>query len=132
MSDFTIKKDKHINEIIDMFNFELVHKTMKSLDWNWINFSSLDEIEYYIPTIENLRETAIKLLNNVYDSNVDDYGYMSTGGLKASKYEDYLELEFILTDYSSESLNFDPDYKKLKLLKNRKKKLQKLNKYENN
>ena len=132
MTDFTIKKEKHINHIIDGFDFEKVHDIMINLDWNWINISALGELEYYIPTIDDLRDTAIKLLNDVYDSDVDDYGYVATGGLKASKYEDFLELEFILTDSSSEELNFDPDYKKIKLSKLRKKKLEKLKKYEDN
>ena len=135
MTDFTIKKEKHINHIINGFDFEKVHDIMISLNWNWINISALGELEYHIPTIEDLRETALKILNDVYDFDSvdsDDYGYVATGGLKASKYEDFLELEFILTDSSSEEINFEPNYKKLKLSKLRKKKLEKLNKYEDN
>jgi len=133
MSDFTLDKEKHINHIIKEFDFNKVHNIMKYLNWAWGKYDSTNiRIEYYIPTIDDLIDNSIKLLNDVYDIDIDDYGYIESGGLKASKYEDFLGLEFVLTDYSSEEINFVPEYDILKKANIRKKKLEKINKYENN
>jgi hypothetical protein len=78
-----------------------------------------------------LRSTAKRLLNDVYDS---DSSYFATGGFKASKHDDHLELEFIVTNWSSEILNYGKEYEKKRKLKTRNKKLnsiQKINENEN-
>jgi hypothetical protein len=127
MSDFTFTKEKHIKYIIKGFDFEKVHEVMKLLNWTWWHLD-------HIPSVEDLIKEATKLLNELYDS---EYSYIETGGFKVSKSEDHMSLEFIITDYSSEMLNYGNKYEKLKGLKIRRKKLntidnlQKLEEYEN-
>ena len=70
------------------------------------------------------------MLIEIYDE--DDGSWSETGGFRVIKFEDHLELQFIIRDYSSSILNLIPTYKKLKEQKNRKKKLKKLNENENN
>jgi len=128
MIEFTINKEEHIKSIIEKFDFEKVNKIMTILDWRWVN----NNMELSIPTSYELKEESIRILNDVYDS---DMYSVSTGGLKASKFEDHLELEFIINHSSSQTINYEPIYEKIKKNKNRNKKLniiQKLNEDENN
>jgi hypothetical protein len=128
MKNFTLTKEEHIKFILDNFDFGRVHKIMKYLKWEWAGRG--------VPNILELRNIAERLLNEVYDDNGK---WIATGGFKASKYHDFLELEFIVTDWSTEILNNGDHYDKMKELKDkkkklkvRKKKLQKLDVYENN
>ena len=105
---------------------------MKFLDWTWAGSSK-------VPTISELKREATRLLNEVYDDNSD---WISTGGFKASKCNDFLELEFVVTDQSSEIINRGDHYEKMKVIRKKKeklrirkkklKKIKKLNEYENN
>jgi len=111
MTDFTIKKEEHIKFIIDNFDFVAVKKYMDCVNWKWVGIS---------PDINALIENATQLLNDVYNRDVIS---ISTGGFKATKYDDHLELEFILSSWRSEILNYGPEYEKLKKIKLRKRKL---------
>lgn len=125
MSDFTIEKEKHIEQILKEFDFHQVSMVMNFLDWTWVGSKNS-------PTISELRKEAKRLLLEVADSNST---WISTGGFKASKYDDHLELEFVISEWSSELLNYTPQYERLKKTKTRTKKLktiEKLNQYENN
>jgi hypothetical protein len=132
MKHFTLPKEEHIKYIINNFNFQQVHNVMKFLDWTWAGSSK-------IPSICELKKEATRLLNEVYDSNEK---WIATGGFKASKYYDFLELEFIVTDWSSYIINHGDRYEKMKKIRKNKKKLkirkkklikiEKLNEYENN
>ena len=129
MKNFTLSKEEHINYILDHFDFQKVHNIMLHLNWTWA-FSS------GTPSISELKKEARRLLNEVYDTNSR---WISTGGLKAIKNYDSLDLDFVATDWTSEGLNCGPEYEekkkeriKKKELKIRKKKLEKLNEYENN
>lgn len=113
-SDFTIGKDKHIKHILDNFNFVEVNRIMTLLDWHWWNAVNK------VPSVDELKKEAHRMLNDLYDS---DYISSSTGGFKVSKFEDHLELQFIISVYSSSFLNLSDDYLKLKEQKIRKKKL---------
>lgn len=113
-SDFTIGKDKHIKHILDNFNFVEVNRIMTLLDWHWWNAVNK------VPSVDELKKEAHRMLNDLYDS---DYISSSTGGFKVSKFEDHLELQFIISVYSSSFLNLSDDYLKLKEQKTRKKKL---------
>ena len=129
MPDFTIKKEKHINCIINEFDFSAVHKVMKSLNWEWYTDNG-----FSIPSIEQLKDSARALLENIYDCDEYDIISVSSGGFKACIFDDHLALEFVVTEYSSEDLNFGPSYEKIKNNKSRKNKLniiQKLNKNGN-
>lgn len=121
-SDFTISKEKHIKYILDNFDFVEVNRVMTILDWQWWG-SKLS------PTINELKNQANKMLNEIY--NEEDGSWSETGGFRVTKFEEHLELLFIITDYSSRSLNLEPEYKKLKEQKNRKLKLKKLNEKNN-
>ena len=112
MKHFTLHKDEHIKYIIDNFDFQQVHKVMNFLNWTWA-------LTPGTPTISELKIEATKLLNDVYNSK----GWIATGGFKATKYHDFLELEFIITDWSSEIINSGEQYEKMKITKEKKKKL---------
>ena len=125
MNEFTIKKEKHIQYIIDDFDFEKINKIMVALDWKWY-----DNGKFYIPTENDLKKCARRLLSDVclYDCDI-----MSTGGFCAKRKDDYLRLEFIVEEQSSNIMNLDtPNYEKLKKLKERENKLNTINKIVNN
>jgi hypothetical protein len=44
-------EQKMVNEIIENFNFQRCHKTMKHLKWSWASNG--------VPSIEELKESAI-------------------------------------------------------------------------
>ena len=117
MTDFTINKKKHIQEIIENFNFTKVHKVMTLLSCEWFGHDG-------VPTIEDLKNSATKMLYDLCESNFDT---SSTGGFKVTKHDDYLELEFIIDGYESSILNYGPEYERRKKLKTRKKKINKIN-----
>ena len=124
MEEFTLDIDEHIKFIIDNFDFAKVEQIMTYLNWSWLTNDG-----YKIPSVDQLKNEALSLLFNAYNSNVTT---MSTGGFKVTRYEDYLDLEFVLEDASSEILNFDDKYERIKKLKIRKNKLQKIDNGEYN
>ena len=125
MASFTFTKDEHIKYIIDNFDFKKVKKVMEFMNLTWVG-------EPKSPSISKMKKEASRLLSEVYDSE-PDCSSIATGGFKASRYEDSLELEFIITDWTSEILNYGPRYEKKKLIKSREKKLITIEKnyYEN-
>lgn len=128
--ELTLKKERHIQFIIENFDFEKVHNIMTSLNWKWYCYSpNRREMGLYVPTIEQLKKTAVELLEYVYDDL--NYDTTSTGGFKATRYDDHLGLEFVLSSFDSESINYDePRYEIIKNNKIRKKKINTL--HENN
>ena len=124
MSNFTLKRSEHIDAIINNFDFEKVNKVMNFLNWTWF-FSTT------CPTIDELKQEAKRILNEICDSE-DDTIAISTGGFKASIYDDHLELEFIVALYDSELLNNGHRYEKIKKLKTRSNKLTNIEKSNNN
>lgn len=117
MVDFTINKEKHIQYIIENFNFEKVHKVMELLNWTWLMSND-------VPTIDELKKSATRLLNDICK---EDFDTSSTGGFKVTKYDDHLELEFIISNYDSSVLNYGSEYERKKKLKTRKKKINTIN-----
>lgn len=118
MEKFIIKKEEHIQFIIDNFDFKKVSKVMHFLDWTWFDSNKP-------PTIDRLKEIAKKLLNDAYYS---ENGYViSTGGFKATKLEDFLKLEFVIKEKDSEILNHGDRYERLKKQKERNKKVENIN-----
>lgn len=108
----TYRDEDHIDSIIDRFNFERVRKFMEYDDWKW---------GYHVPTLSELKSTALELLMSVKDG---DYGdNISTGGLIATNCGDYLNLDFSIENASSIYLNLTDDYMKDKNRKERKEKL---------
>ena len=100
--------DKMINEIMDEFNFARVHKAMVALDWKWASSKS------YIPSMDDLRETAERLLRGAAESRLGDYkgehwelGIINaTGGFQATAFCDEaktritgLDLKFVVSEW---------------------------------
>lgn len=90
-----MKTKKKIKKILKNFDFEKVHNVMEHLNWGW------KDTDGKVPSIDQLKELAEKLLNEV--SEKDEFYYISTGGFRAFKYENgSLELEFVVTDWMVE------------------------------
>lgn len=75
----------------EQFDFERVCKTMKALDWVW----SFGNERYGIPNVDTLKQTAIKLLREVYDN---ERGTVSTGGFTAGWDDGDLYLTFTIAE----------------------------------
>jgi len=78
-----------IDEILDEFDFEIVHRTMKALNWKW---SDLDDV----PSIGDLRRQARELLLDLIKHG---YYCTGTGGLFAYRMSDVVGLRFEVTSY---------------------------------
>ena len=85
-----------INDIIDEFDFEKVHKVMGLLNWTWY----IDYV-HKIPNIDDMKKTASRILQNVLERNSENY-YIATGGFKASMQDGYISLVFELTQWEHE------------------------------
>ena len=78
-----------VEEILDEFEFELVHRTMKALEWTW--HGSVES-----PSIGDLRRMARGLLQELLKDNNQCVG---TGGLFAYRIADTVGLRFEVTSY---------------------------------
>jgi len=98
-----------IDDIMDNFEFDKVQTAMEALDWQWAGKG--------IPSIDELKETAVYLLKSAAELRLDAYlnshweqGIISsTGGFQATAYCDEnkteivrLDLRFILEEWDSE------------------------------
>ena len=81
-----------IEEITDEFDFEIVHRTMKALEWTW--HGSVES-----PSIGDLRRMARGLLQELLKDNNQCVG---TGGLYAYKEDGLVGLRFVVTHYEVE------------------------------
>jgi hypothetical protein len=82
-----------IDEILDEFNFERVHKVMVALDWTW---SGTDGV----PTIADLRRMARSLLKQVVESK--GIHSVGSGGFTAYMHYGILGLRFEISSYEIE------------------------------
>ena len=103
--------DRMVDEILEEFNFNKVRKAMWHLDWKWALAAD------GIPTIEELKETAERLLRQAAECRLlKEYGSVdwgtpilsSTGGFEATAWCDEtktritgLQLQFVLTEYET-------------------------------
>lgn len=89
----TDEQNKAVNEIMDWFDFEKVHKTMRVLRWKWSG------TEEGVPLLGEIKQRARQLLVQSIEENTT----ISTGGFRAtySHYENHLNLEFILSECES-------------------------------
>jgi len=89
---------KHIDEVMDHFDFEKVHKVMVAIDWHWATSE-----DGGTPYPYEIRKTARSLLKDAAAG--DDGSTVATGGLVAERltYENYsyLTLAFHLTQADS-------------------------------
>ena len=101
-----INFDEQLKLVFDEFNFESVHKVYKLLNLPWYSYQTG---EYYIPSIDDLKETAKKLLIEAWNS--DELTWVgryttSTGRLVASRsiFDGIKMLELEFTPFYSFSL----------------------------
>ena len=86
-----LDKQKAINNIIENFNWEKVHKTMVALNWTWW------DSENEVPTIGALFKCATELLHGAYNgAEKEKSTYINaTGGFRATAIVDEETKEII-------------------------------------
>jgi len=100
------KHQRMIANILNEFDFDRVHQAMICLGWEWY-FTG-------VPTIDELRDGARERIDSAIKGCLkegnDNKSYSSSsGGLKATVEKntcgqiDFIELEFVLTSWDSES-----------------------------
>lgn len=95
-----------VEEVIENFDFEKVHKIMEILDWRWAG-DNPDELPT-IPTVERMKEKVKDLFRCMEDQIAEecDEGVdawpkcISTGGFRATIDDEYI-LEFVLEEYET-------------------------------
>ncbi len=116
-----------LNEIMNQFDFNKVHKCMKLMDWKWGIFSkeSAPNITYNVPTLENIKNSAKDLITTVIISylRTKTSGFTGTGGLEIfyNHQQDYIEIKFVLTEWIDDYILEEDVYKKALIKENRKK-----------
>lgn len=87
-----MKKDLHlqIETLLERFDFQKVHDYMILTNWVWVN-----QYGQAVPTVDELRSTAIRLLRCVADDS-KEYSSTGTGGLVAHKFPWGLDLNFAI------------------------------------
>ncbi len=84
------EKQELIDEVIDNFDFKIVHGVMTVMNWEWIRNGQKS-----VPTIEELKAEANFLLEQ---SIINNMSY-TCGGLLSSYKEGVLGLKFVLESY---------------------------------
>ena len=92
-----------IDEIMDWFDFEKVHKVMTTLDWKWGDDES-------VPTIPELRKQTRELMKMALiglSNNFEEKSYSAaTGGFEATAFlvkddSRILELKFVFSEWTA-------------------------------
>lgn len=78
---------EQIDEIMDNFEFEKVHKMMLAVGWKWAD----GEGGYAVPTVPELREGARRLLYRTVDERVSG---CATGGFNVTAGKDFICLQW--------------------------------------
>ena len=97
-----IGKEDQIRIILEETDFEKIHNVMEYLNWCWMKWP---EMHFYLPSIEQLKQTAKDMLERVWDLDSEDFEYVfdSSGGFKAVKFTydglKMLSLHFELTGW---------------------------------
>ena len=92
--------EKLIEECMDWFEFERVHKAMVLLDWKW----GMDD-DAEVPDLPSLRKTARGYLRSAIEQCTGTHFTVGSGGFEATAHRDpngMLEgvtLRFILADW---------------------------------
>ena len=85
-----------IEQIMENFDFENVHKVMVALGWGW----SFGRGGSGIPSVESLKERAMVLLSNVEDLICEGATITSSsGGFEAKYHDGCLSLSFIVEEW---------------------------------
>ena len=82
-----------IDDIMDSFDFDKVHKVMEFLDWKWANNLKIEEI----PEIYEIRKFARNLLKEC----IAEKTVIESGGFRASYENKILRLDFVVEEYES-------------------------------
>ncbi len=91
--------EEQIDNIMDWFDFDKVHKAMVALNWTWYNVG--------IPEKAELRQTARRLLRDVVEKDARMTG---TGGFYATKNEyGELSLYFAVSKWDCEIEEEEPN-----------------------
>lgn len=97
-----LSREDQIRIILEETNFDKINRVMTFLDWTWFSYNG-------VPTIEQLKTEAKRLLEDVYNDS-DDYEYPcithETGGFVATRDMidgiKMLSLDFVLTGWDFE------------------------------
>ncbi len=100
----TQKENVFIDEIIENFDWERVAKTMKFLNWTWVNVGCNTEFESEIPKIGRLIKEAREMLVRACK---DDLLIIGSGGFQITRERNenhetvQLTLSFIIADWEA-------------------------------
>lgn len=95
--------DKMVTDVMEDFDFEIVHQVMVNLDWEW----DIGNGEMTIPSTYRIMKTADRLLRNAASHYGEkQFFYTGSGGLMATLDGECLTLQFILRECSA----FHEDY----------------------
>lgn len=90
--------DSMINEAVDTFDCEKIHKAMKAVGWRWWNAESEDGV----PSPSEIRQSARFICENL---KIDGFEISSSGGIVASRRPDnghgkgdHITLSFVLEE----------------------------------
>lgn len=86
------EKQKLIDEVIDNFDFVVVHDVMITLNWNWYRNGKKS-----VPSIKELKEEAKFLLEQSIINHISH----TCGGLYSSYHDGELGLKFVLESYNT-------------------------------
>ena len=117
----TLNAKEHIDYVIQNFDFKKVHKVMTFLDWKWALIPT-----FGVPDIREMKKVARKLLVAMAKDGVEFGCWTGTGGFKAIRGYDSLELSFEVDTWTTEGLNYGAKYEAAKLLKDRQLKMKKI------
>lgn len=85
------RQQEVIDEVMDWFDFDKVHKAMKALEWKWAGCLN------GVPEVPELRKKARELLKYCLEAPKDTY--TGTGGFVAEKRGDLLFLRFEVSSW---------------------------------
>lgn len=99
-----------IDTIMENFDWEKCERTMRFLDWRWAGVPGFN-----VPNTTDLKKNAKYLIDTAVEGALkcktlkpENWYFAATGGLKATvtknKYNqiDYINLEFVLTDWDDD------------------------------
>jgi len=89
----TEEERKAIDNIMDWFDFDKVHKTMRALRWEWVG------AEEKIPCQGEIREKARRMLTESIETQMS----IGSGGLQVTYIpgEGFLKLEFVVSEWDT-------------------------------
>ena len=89
----TEEQRKAVDNIMDWFDFDKVHKTMRALRWEWVG------AEEKIPCQGEIRERARQLLTDAIRTEMS----IGSGGLQVPyvPVEGFLKLEFVVSEWDA-------------------------------